>query len=103
MWSSMEKNFYDQLVDSNIKRCEKIIKLTTGQGADYNTGCLLDHDYMKKHYRLIAVALSRYKELNADPKAIQQIEFIGQLKKLDDDNDATYAGADQSIVVLTNL
>ena len=51
MWSSMEKNFYDQPVDSNIKRCEKIRKLTTGQGEDYNTGCLLDHDYIKNHYR----------------------------------------------------
>ena len=35
----------------------------------------------KNHYRLIAVDLSRQKELDADPKAIQQIEFVGQLKK----------------------
>ena len=31
----------------------------------------------KNHYRLIAVDLSRQKELDADPKAIQQIEFVG--------------------------
>ena len=30
---------------------------------------------------LIAVDLSRQKELDADPKAIQQTEFVGQLKK----------------------
>ena len=43
--------------------------------------------YMKNHYRLIAVDLSRQKELDADPKSIQQIEFVGQLKKLNaDDN-----------------
>ena len=44
-------------------------------------GCLLDCDYIKYHYRLIAVDSSRQKELDADPKAIQQIEFAGQLKK----------------------
>ena len=34
---------------------------------------LLNYDYMKNHYRLIEVDVSRQKELNADPKAIQQI------------------------------
>ena len=48
---------------------------------------LLDYYYMKNHYRLIAVDLSRQKELDADLKSIQQIEFVGQLKKLNaDDN-----------------
>ena len=59
----------------------------TRQGEDYTTGCLLDYDYVKSHNKLIAVALSRQKELDADPKAIQQIEFVGQLKKLDADDD----------------
>ena len=48
----------------------------------------------KKHYRLIAVDLSRQKELDANPKAIQQIEFVRQLKKLGDDGNATDAGND---------
>ena len=81
------KNFYDQLTDSDIKRCEEIRKLTTGQGEDHTTGCLLDYDYIKNHYRLITVDLSRQKELDADSKAIQQIEFVGQLKKLNNAND----------------
>ena len=55
------KNFYDQAVDSDIKQYEEIGKLTTGQGEDYTTGCLLDYDYIKNHYRLIAVDLSRQK------------------------------------------
>ena len=38
------RNFYDQPLDSNIKRYEEIRKLTTGQGGDYTTGCLLDYD-----------------------------------------------------------
>ena len=93
-----EKNFYNQPNDSDIKRSEEIRKLTTGQGEDYNTGCLLDYDYIKNHYRLIAVDLSRQKELDADPKAIQQIEFVGQLKKLNDDNNNV-----ESMFVLTIL
>ena len=38
----MEKNFYDQAIDSDIKRYEETRKLTTGQGEYYTTGCLLD-------------------------------------------------------------
>ena len=55
--------------------------MTTGQGDDYTTGCLLDYDYTKNHYRLIAVYLSTQKELDEDPKAIHYIGFIGELKK----------------------
>ena len=33
------KNFYDQAIDSDIKRYEEIRKLTAGQGDDYTTGC----------------------------------------------------------------
>ena len=39
------KSFYDQPVDSDIKRYEEIRKLTTGQLEDYTTGCLLDYNY----------------------------------------------------------
>ena len=37
----------------------------------------------KKRYRLLAVDLSRQKELDADPKAIQQVKFVEQLKNTD--------------------
>ena len=50
-----------------------------GKGDDYTAGCLLDYDYFKKHYQLIGVDLSKQKELDADPRAIQQIEFRGKL------------------------
>ena len=36
---------------------------------------------LKNHYRLIAIDLHRQKEVDVDPKAIQQIEFVGQLRK----------------------
>ena len=45
------------------------------------TECLLDYNYIKNHYRLIAVHLNRQKKLDAYPKSIQQIEFVWQLKK----------------------
>ena len=78
------KSFYDEANRSDIKRYEEIRKLTTEQGEDHTTGCLLDYDYIKNYDRLIAVDLSRQKELDADAKAIQQIEFDGQLKNPDD-------------------
>ena len=65
------KKFDDQPIDFDIKRYEEIRKLTKGQGEDYTTGCLIDYEYIKNHYRLLAVNLSRRKELDVDPKAIQ--------------------------------
>ena len=50
-----------------------------GKVDDYTTGCLLDYQYFKDHYQLIAVDLCKQKELDADPMAIQQIEFYGKL------------------------
>ena len=55
------ENFYDQAIESDIKRYEEIRKSTIGQGVDYATGCLLDYDYIKNHYRLIGVDLRRQK------------------------------------------
>ena len=46
-----------------------------GKGEDYNTGSLLDYNYFKGIYKLVAVDLSKLKELDADPRAIQQIQF----------------------------
>ena len=73
------RNFYDQPIDPDIKWYEEIRKLTTGQGEEYTTRCLLDYEYIKNNYKLIAVDLSTQKELDADPKTIQQIEFVRQL------------------------
>ena len=92
------KSFYDQGIDSDIKRYEEIRKLTTGQGEDCTTGCLSDYDYIKNHYRLMAVKLSRQKELNTDPKAIQQKELVEQLK-----NPGDIVAGNESMFVLTIL
>ena len=74
------RNFYDQPINDMIKQYDKIRKIATGQGDDYTTGCLLDCQYFKDHYQLIAVDLSKQKELDADSRAVQQIEFYGMLK-----------------------
>ena len=79
---SMEKKYYHS-IRSDIKRYEEIKKLTTGRGKDCTIGCLLDYEYIKNHYRVIAVNLRRQKELDADPKEIQQIEFTGRFKNTD--------------------
>ena len=57
----MEKNLFDHKIDSDIKRYKETRKLTTGQGEAYATGVLLDYDYIKNHYKFIAVDLSRKK------------------------------------------
>ena len=46
-----------------------------GKGEDYTAGSLLDYNYFNKYYKLVAVDLSKQKELDADPRAIQQTEF----------------------------
>ena len=58
-----------------IKLHENVRKIATGQGNDYTTSCLLDYIYFKKYYKTIAVDLSKQQLLDADPKAIQQINF----------------------------
>ena len=61
-----------------IKQYNEIIKISTGQGDDYTTGCLLDFAYFEKTYRLIVADLSKEKALDADSRAIQQIIFTGK-------------------------
>ena len=74
------RNFYDQPINDSIRKYDEIRKIATEKGDNYATGCLLDYDYFKKNYQLIAADLSKQRELDADPRAIQQIEFIGMLK-----------------------
>ena len=69
------RNFYNQPINDFIKHFDEVRKVSTGQGDDYTTGCLLDFVYFKKIYRLIAADLSKQKALDADSKAIKQIIF----------------------------
>ena len=69
------QNFYDNPIESDIEKYRELKKVMIGKGEDYTTGSLLDYDCFKRHYKLVAVDLSKQKELDADPRAIQQIEF----------------------------
>ena len=69
------RNFYDNPIESDIEKYRELKRVMIGKGKDYTTGSLLDYDFFKKHYKLVAVDLSKQKELDADPRAIQQIEF----------------------------
>ena len=69
------RNFYDNPIESDIEKYRKLTKVMIGKGEDYTTGSLLDFNYFDKHYKLVVVDLSKQKELDADPRAIQQIEF----------------------------
>ena len=69
------KNVFNQPVKDDKVTYENIRKIATCQGDDYTTDCLLDYIYFKNYYKMIAVDLSKQQALDADPKAIQQINF----------------------------
>ena len=75
------KNFFDQPINGELKTYEKIRKIVTGQGDDYTTVCLLEYIYFKNYYKMIVVDLSKQQALDADPKAIQQINFTANLDR----------------------
>ena len=72
------KSFFDMPIKNGEETYEQIIEM--GRNNDYTTGNLLDYEYFSKHYKLIAIDLSKQIELeNSDLK--QQINFIGRLTK----------------------
>ena len=79
-----EENFSDQPLKNNKVTYENIRESAAGQGDDYTTGCLLDYPYFKDSYKMIAVNLSKQQALDADPRAIQQINFTANLERAGD-------------------
>ena len=69
------RNFYNNPIESGIEKYRELKKVLIGKGEDYTTGSLLDYNNFDKYYKLVAVDLSKQKELDANPRAIQQIEF----------------------------
>ena len=43
--------------------------------------CLLDYPYFKENYKMILLDLSKQQALDADPRAIQQINFTANLDR----------------------
>ena len=75
------KNFFNQPIKSNKVTYENIRKIATGKDDDYTTGCLLDYIYFKNYYKMIAADLRKQQALDADPEAIQQINFKANLDR----------------------
>ena len=51
------RNFYDNPIESDIEKCRELKKVMIGKGEDYTTGSLLDYNYFKEYYKLVAVDL----------------------------------------------
>ena len=62
----------NDLINSDLKRYEDIKNIA---------GCLLDYSYFKDYYKMIAIDLSKQQVLDADPRAIQQINFTPNLDR----------------------
>ena len=75
------KNAFDQPINSELKTYENVRKIATGKRDDYTTGSLFDYFYFNENYKMIAIDLSKQKVLDADPRAIQQINFTGNLDR----------------------
>ena len=73
------RDFLDQPIKNGINAYENIQKITPRQGYDYATSCLLDDNYFIKHYKMIAIDLSKQQALDDDLKVIQQNNFTGNL------------------------
>ena len=64
-----------------MRTYDNIQKIATGQGDDYTTAYLLDYNYFKHYYKVIAIDLSKQQALDADTKVIQQMIFLGNLDR----------------------
>ena len=69
--------FFDLPIKTEEEAYEKIIDISRNN--ECTTGNLLDYDYFKKHYKLIAIDLSKQQVLQENEDLIQQINFIGRL------------------------
>ena len=71
--------FFDLPIKTEEEAYEKIIDISRNN--EYTTGNLLDYDYFKKYYKLIAIDLSKQQVLQENEDLIQQINFIGRLEE----------------------
>ena len=71
--------FFDLPIKSKEEAYEKIIDISRNN--EFTTGNLLDYDYFKKHYKLIAIDLGKQQVLQENEDLIQQINFIGRLEE----------------------
>ena len=70
--------FFDLPIKNEEEAYQKIIDISRNN--EYTTSNLLDYDYFKKYYKLIAIDLSKQQVLQENKDLIQQINFIGKLE-----------------------
>ena len=71
--------FFDLPIKIEEEAYEQIIDISRNN--EYTTGNLLDYDYFKRYYKLIAIDLSKQQVLQENEDLIQQINFIGRLEQ----------------------
>ena len=69
--------FFDLPIKTEEEAYEKIKDISKNN--EYTTGNLLDYDYFKKYYKLIAIDLSKKQVLQENEDLIRQINFISRL------------------------
>ena len=69
--------FFNLPIKTEEEVYEKIIDISRNN--EYTTGNLLDYDYFKKYYKLIAIDLCKQQVLQENEDLIKQINFIGRL------------------------
>ena len=55
------RNFYDNPIESDIEKYRELKKVMIGKVEDFTTGSLFHFNYFDKHYKLVAVDLSKQK------------------------------------------
>ena len=71
--------FFDLPIKNEEEAYEKIIDISRNN--EYTTSNLLDYDYFKKYYKLIAIDLSKQQVLQENEDLIQQINLVGRLEE----------------------
>ena len=71
--------FFDLPIKTEEEVYKKIIDISRNN--EYRTGNLLDYDYFRKCYKLIAIDLSKQQVLQENKDLIQQINFLGKLEE----------------------
>ena len=103
----------DQFIGMSIKQKVRIKIQQMNKDIFFNQTLLESMNYlfyliqmrlaMLKDLMIENIIYQKAKKIDADPKTIQQIEFVGQLKKLDDNDNYTDDGNGKSVFVLTIL
>ena len=73
------ENLFDQPARNDLITYDNSRKIAPGKGNDYITAGLIDCNYFKNYYQMIAIDLSKQQVVDFDPKAMQQINFTGNL------------------------